>query len=71
MKKLSNTETELKKRVAFKRRVLNETTALNNKKIGRFGNIQTNCLKEVSDISTSPLNNIWNKEIITKKKFFK
>ena len=46
-----------------------ETTALNNKKNGTFGNIPTKLLKEVSDICSSALNDIWNNEIITQKCF--
>ena len=45
--------------------ILKETTALNNKKNGTFGNIPTKLLKEVSDICAPALNNIWNNEIIT------
>ena len=46
-----------------------ETTALNIKKNGTFGNIPTKRLKEVADICAPPLNDIWNKEIITQKSF--
>ena len=49
--------------------ILKETTALNNKKNGTFGNIPTKLLKEVSDICAPALNNIWNNEIITQKCF--
>ena len=45
--------------------ILKETTALNNKKNGTFGNIPTKLLKEVLDICAPALNDIWNKEIIT------
>ena len=45
------------------------TTALNNKKNGTFGNIPTKLLKEVSDICSPALNDIWNNEIITQKSF--
>ena len=45
--------------------ILKETTALNNKKNGTFGNIPTKLLKEVSDICAPALNNSWNNEIIT------
>ena len=38
------------------RDILKETTALNNKKNGTFGNIPTKLLKEVSDICAPPLN---------------
>ena len=51
------------------RDILKETRALNNKKNGTFGNIPTKRLREVSDICASPLNDIWNTEII-KQKFF-
>ena len=37
------------------RDILKETTALNNKKNGTFGNIPTKLLKEVSDICAPPL----------------
>ena len=49
--------------------ILKETTALNNKKNGTFGNIPTKLLKEVSDICAPALNDIWNNEIITQKYF--
>ena len=49
--------------------ILKETTALNNKKNGTFGNISTKVLKEVSDICELALNKIWNNEIITQKSF--
>ena len=49
--------------------ILKETTALNNKKNGIFGNIPTKRLKEVSDIYAPVLNDIWNNEIITQKRF--
>ena len=49
--------------------ILKETTALNNKKNGTFGNIPTKRLKEVSDICAPALNDIWNNEIITQKSF--
>ena len=49
--------------------ILKETTALNNKKNGTFGNISTKVLKEVSDICGLALNKIWNNEIITQKSF--
>ena len=49
--------------------ILKETTALNNKKNGTFGNIPTKLLKEVSDICAPALNDIWNNEIITQKCF--
>ena len=49
--------------------MLKETTALNNKKNGTFGNISTNILKEASDICAPVLNDIWNKEKITQKRF--
>ena len=51
------------------RDILKETVALNNKKNGTFGNIPTKLLKEVSDICAPALNDIWNKEIITRKSF--
>ena len=51
------------------RDILKETTALNYKKNGTFGNIPTTLLKEVSDICAPALNNILNKKIITQKKF--
>ena len=38
--------------------ILKETTALNNKKNGDFGNIPTKGLKGVPNICTTPLNNI-------------
>ena len=44
---------------------LKETTALNSKK--RY--YPTKLLKEVSDICAPALNDIWNKEIITRKSF--
>ena len=52
--------------------ILEETTALNNEKNGTLGNILTNILnllKEVSDICAPALNDIWNNEIITQKCF--
>ena len=49
--------------------ILEETTALNNKNNGAFGNIPTKRLKEVSDICAPALNDIWNNEIITQKSF--
>ena len=49
--------------------ILKETTALNNKENGTFGNIPTKLLKEVSDICLPALNDIWNKEIITQESF--
>ena len=49
--------------------ILKETTALNNKKNGTFGNIPTKLLREVSDICAPALNDIWNNEIITEKSF--
>ena len=49
--------------------ILKETTALNNKKNGTFGNNPTKLLKEVSDICAQVLNGIWNNEIITQKCF--
>ena len=49
--------------------IIRETTALNNKKNGTFGNIPTKLLKEVSDICAPALNDIWNNEIITQKCF--
>ena len=49
--------------------ILKETTALNIKKNGTFGNIPTKLLKEVSDICAPALNDIWNNEIITQKSF--
>ena len=49
--------------------VLKESTALSNKKNGTFGNIPTKLLKEVSDICTPALNDIWNNEIITQRCF--
>ena len=49
--------------------ILNETTALNNKKNGTFGNIPTTRLKEVCDICAPALNDLWNNEIITQKSF--
>ena len=49
--------------------ILKETTAINNKRNGTFGNIPTKILKEVSDICAPALNDIWDNEIITHKKF--
>ena len=49
--------------------ILKETTAINNKRNGTFGNIQTKILKEVSDICAPALNDIWDNEIITHKNF--
>ena len=49
--------------------ILKETTVLNNKKNGTFGNIPTKLLNEVSDICAPALNDIWNNEIITQKCF--
>ena len=49
--------------------ILKETTALNNKKNGTFGNIPTKLLNEVSDICSPTLNDNWNNEIITQKCF--
>ena len=49
--------------------ILKETTSLNNKENGTFGNITTKLLKEVSDICAAALNDIWNNEIITQKCF--
>ena len=49
--------------------ILKETTALNNKKNGTFGNIPTKLLKEVSDICAPALNDTWNNEIIKQKCF--
>ena len=46
--------------------ILKETTALNNKKNGTFGNIPTKLLQ---DICAPALNDIWNDEIITQKCF--
>ena len=40
--------------------ILKETTALNNKKNGTFGNIATKLFKKVSDICALALNDIWN-----------
>ena len=51
------------------RDVLEETTALNNKKNGTFGNIPPKLLIEVSNICAPALNDIWNNEIITEKSF--
>ena len=47
------------------RDILKKTCALNNKKNGTFGNIPTKLINEVPDICAPPLNDIWNKEIIT------
>ena len=49
--------------------ILKETTVLNNKKNGTFGNIPTKLLNEVCDICAPALNDIWNNEIITQKCF--
>ena len=49
--------------------IIKETTTLNNKKNGTFGNIQTKLLKEITDICVQALNDIWNNEIITQKCF--
>ena len=49
--------------------ILKETTALNNKKNGTFGNIPTKVLKEMSDSCAPALNDIWNNGIITQKSF--
>ena len=49
--------------------ILKETTAINNKRNGTFGNIPTKILKEVSDICAPALNDIWDNEIITHKNF--
>ena len=49
--------------------ILKETTALNNKKNGTFGNIPTKLIKDVSDTCAPALNDIWNNEIITQKYF--
>ena len=49
--------------------ILKETTAINDKRNGTFGNIPTKILKEVSDICAPALNDIWDNEIITHKKF--
>ena len=49
--------------------ILKETTALNNKKNGTFGNIPTKLLKEVSEICAPALDDIWNNGIITQKCF--
>ena len=38
--------------------ILKETTAINNKRNGTFGNIPTKILKEVSDICAPALNDI-------------
>ena len=46
-----------------------ETTALNNKNNGTFGNIPAKHFKEVSNICATALNDICNKGIITKKYF--
>ena len=51
------------------RDTLKETTTLNNKKNGAFGNISMKRLNEVYDICAPPLNDIWNKEKITQKVF--
>ena len=49
--------------------ILKETTAINDKRNVTFGNIPTKILKEVSDICAPALNDIWDNEIITHKKF--
>ena len=49
--------------------ILKETTVLNNKRNDTFGNIPIKLLKEVSDICAPALNDIWNNEIITQKRF--
>ena len=49
--------------------ILKETTAINDKRNGTFGNIPTKILKEVSDICAPALNDIWDNEIITHKNF--
>ena len=49
--------------------ILKQTTALNNNKNSTFGEIPTKSLKGVPNICTTPLNNIWNKEITTQKSF--
>ena len=49
--------------------ILKETTAINDKRNGTFGNIPTKILKEVSDICAPALNDIWDNEVITHKKF--
>ena len=46
--------------------ILKETTALNNKRNGTFANI---AVKRLKDVCAPPLNDIWKKEIITKKVF--
>ena len=47
------------------RDILKGATALNRKTNGTVGSIPTNPLKEVSNILALPLNDIFNKEIIT------
>ena len=49
--------------------ILKQTTALNNKKNGIFGNIPPKFLKEVPDVCAPALNDIWNNEVITQKCF--
>ena len=49
--------------------ILKESTALKNKKNGAFVNVSTKRLKEVSDVCSPPLYDVWNKEIIMQKSF--
>ena len=46
-----------------------ETEKLNPKKAGTFKNIPTKILKEMKDIVSKPLAQIWNTEIVLNKKF--
>ena len=48
---------------------LKESIALKNKKNVAFVNVSTKRLKEVSDVCSPPLYDVWNKEIIMQKSF--
>ena len=49
--------------------ILEEIKNCNNDKSGTFKNIQTRCLKEITDIFSPILTQIWINKIINKKSF--
>ena len=55
--------------IADHENILKEIINLDNKKNGTFKNIPTRCLKDVSDVCSSVLANIWNEEILLNKNF--
>ena len=75
---LSSTQVEILSRkilltikifISHHEKILKEIINLDNKKNRTFKNIPTRCIKDVSDVCSPVLANIWNEEILLNKNF--